>query len=112
MIQEIEQIKAAERDATLRIKAANREADNLLLKAREDAAVLFEKRREEGELEVKKIRDNSLAISLIWSSEISEKADREVEEILRKGEIKIPDVINLIIKRVIGGSGVLSGKNG
>jgi len=112
MIEEIERIRAAELDATLRIEAAKREADILIRKTGEDAAVLFEKRRGEAESEVRKIRENAHTMTLTFSEDINEKADREVEEIFARGELFIPEVVDLIVKRTIGGSDVLSGKNG
>ncbi|MFH0967529.1 MAG: hypothetical protein V1862_07595 [Methanobacteriota archaeon] len=112
MIQEIEQIKAAEQDAIIRIEAANKQADLLILKAREEATTLFATRSEEAELEVRTIRENLLAHTHTESTLIREKADREVEELVVEGELRIPAAVDLIVKRVVGGADVLSGTNG
>lgn len=112
MIQEIEQIKGAEREAVLMIEVAKKKADHLIQQAREDATIHLENRKKEAECEVKKIRDNSLVQARILSIEISDKTAHEVAELLAEGEIRIPDAVNIIVKRAIGGSDVLSGTNG
>ena len=112
MIQEIEQIKAAERDAILRIETAKMQAELMIQKAREDTTTQLENRIKEAENEVKNIRDTSLAHARIFSAEMSEETDREVEELVAEGEIRIPAAVDLIVKRAVGGSDVLSGTNG
>ena len=112
MIQEIEQIKAAERDAILRIETAKIQADLLIQKAREDTVMQLENRIKEAENEVKNIRSTFLAHARTLSAEISDKTDRETEELVADGEIRIPAAVDLIVKRTVGGSDVLSGTNG
>lgn len=112
MIQEIEQIKAAEHGAIQRIEAAKKQADQLIQKAREDSVMQFENRRIEAESEVKKIRDKSLAKVHTFSTEMSEKAENEVKKLKTEGEKRMPAAVAIIVKRIIGGSDVLSGTDG
>lgn len=112
MIQEIEQVMSAERDATLRIKDAQKEADNLIQKAREEAKKLYENRREDAEREVQKIHQQNLWHTQSFSTDINKQTQLEVEELVTKGELHLPVAVDLIVKRITGESDVLSGTNG
>jgi vacuolar-type H+-ATPase subunit H len=112
MIHEIEQILDAERDATLRIKAAHKEAVNLIQKAREEAKIEYKNRKEDAEREVQKIHQKNLWHTQSFSTDINKKTQLEVEELVAKGELHLPAAVDLIVKRITGGSDVLSGTDG
>jgi len=112
MIQEIEQVMSAERDATLQIKDAHKEAENLIQKAREEAEIKYENQRKDAEREVQKNHQKNLLHIQSFSTDINKNTEREVEELVTKGELRLPVAVDLIVKRITGGSDVLSGTDG